>query len=70
MHALVDRQTVLLQENVRLRAACDERDRRVRELEEKARELHQRRRDVAKRIDDLIAQIDHLEAQIPAPEPR
>ena len=47
-----------------LRSQLEERDARVRALEEQVLEMNQVRQDVGKRLDDLITQIDHLDAQV------
>jgi peptidoglycan hydrolase CwlO-like protein len=51
----VQRFRALSAENGRLRAQLEQRDDRL-------RELNQRRQDTAKSIDDLVAQIDELDA--------
>lgn len=47
-----------------LRRRLEERNGRIRSLEEGILEANQRRQDVAKRIDELMAQLDHLDAQL------
>ena len=51
-------------ELVSLRRRLEERNGRIRSLEEEILEANQRRQDVAKRIDELMAQLDHLDAQL------
>jgi septal ring factor EnvC (AmiA/AmiB activator) len=51
-------------ETVNLRRRLEERNRRIRSLEEQLLEANQKRQDVAKRIDELISQLDHLDAQL------
>ena len=64
VRALVAQHRRLGTENAAQRRAIEERDVRIRALEEQVLELNQRRQDVHKRIDDLISQIDHLDAQL------
>ena len=52
--------------NADLRTGLDERDARIRSLEEELRAANQLRQDVTKRIDELIGQIDQLDAQLDA----
>ena len=49
-----------------LRRRLEEKNRRIRTLEEQILEANQKRQDVAKRIDELISQLDHLDAQFAA----
>lgn len=49
-----------------LRRRLEDRNRRIRGLEEQLLEANQKRQDVAKRIDELISQLDHLDAQLGA----
>lgn len=67
MASLVEKFRALQAENARLRRTLEERELRIRSLDEQVLELNQRRQDVAKRIDDLIAQVDYLDAQLGAP---
>lgn len=57
---------MLLGRNVSLLAQLEERERRIRELEEQALGANQRRLDVGKRIDDLLAQVDQLDSELAA----
>lgn len=43
-----------------------EKNGRIRSLEEQLLEANQKRQDVAKRIDELISQLDHLDTQLGA----
>jgi len=63
---LLEKHRRLVDENAALRREIEDREHRVRRLDEQVLELNQRRSDVTKRIDDLIAQLDHLEAQLGA----
>lgn len=53
-------------ETTSLRRRLEDRNRRIRSLEEQLLEANQKRQDVAKRIDELISQLDHLDAQLGA----
>ena len=64
MRALVAQHHHLGTKNAAQRRVIEERDVRIRALEEQVLELNQRRQDVHKRIDGLISQIDHLDAQL------
>lgn len=66
--SLVDRFRRLSQEHAALRRRGDERERRIRSLEEQLLESNQRRQDVLKRVDDLIAQIEQLESHLTTPD--
>ena len=61
---LAERQVGLHKANAELREQLNQRDSRVRALEEQLRTANQLRQDVAKRIDELIGQIDQLDAQL------
>lgn len=63
LRALVGRVRLLLRENRRLREELDDRERRLRSLDERLFEMSQRRQDVAKRIDDLITTVEQIEAR-------
>ena len=47
-----------------LRRRLQEKNGRVRSLEEQLLVANQKRQDVAKRMDELISQLDHLDAQL------
>jgi septal ring factor EnvC (AmiA/AmiB activator) len=49
-----------------LRRRLQEKNGRIRSLEEQLLEANQKRQDVAKRIDELISQLDHLDTQLGA----
>jgi septal ring factor EnvC (AmiA/AmiB activator) len=66
VRSLVEKYRVLQTENSSLRAELDERDSRIRSLDDQILEMNQNRQDAAKRIDDLIAQLDQLDAQFGA----
>ncbi len=55
---------MLASENVRLRSELEQRELRVRSLDDELLEMNQRRQDATKRIDDLIAQIDQIDARL------
>lgn len=57
MEKLVARLRALRTENAGLRALLQERDERL-------RELNQRRQDAIKRIDDLVVQLDELDERL------
>jgi chromosome segregation ATPase len=59
VETLVKRYRALRAENARLLATVEERDDRL-------RVLNQRRQDAVKRIDDLVAQIEELDARFEA----
>jgi hypothetical protein len=59
VEALVKRYRALRAEHARLLALLEERDDRL-------RVLNQRRQDAVKRIDDLVAQIEELDARFEA----
>jgi septal ring factor EnvC (AmiA/AmiB activator) len=63
VRSLVEKYRLLQTENTSLRAELDERDSRIRSLDDQILEMNQNRQDAAKRIDDLIAQLDQLDAQ-------
>jgi septal ring factor EnvC (AmiA/AmiB activator) len=65
---LVRAQRRQVEETASLRRRLEERNRRIRGLEEQLLEANQKRQDVAKRIDELISQLDHLDAQLGAPD--
>jgi len=64
VRSLLERYSALQAETSGLRSQLEERDARVRALEEQVLEMNQVRQDVGKRLDDLITQIDHLDAQV------
>jgi chromosome segregation ATPase len=66
VRSLVEKYRVLQTENTSLRAELDERDSRIRSLDDQILEMNQNRQDAAKRIDDLIAQLDQLDARFSA----
>jgi septal ring factor EnvC (AmiA/AmiB activator) len=66
VRSLVEKYRVLQGENASLRADLEERDSRVRSLDDQILEMNQNRQDAAKRIDDLIAQIDQLDERFSA----
>jgi len=66
VRSLVEKYRVLQGENASLRADLEERDSRVRSLDDRILEMNQNRQDAAKRIDDLIAQIDQLDERFSA----
>ena len=53
-------------ESASLRADLEERDSRIRSLDDQILEMNQNRQDAAKRIDDLIAQVDQLDERFSA----
>jgi len=63
---LVRAQRRHVDETASLRRRLEERNRRIRSLEEQLLEANQKRQDVTKRIDELISQLDHLDAQLGA----
>jgi len=62
--SLVERYRALADENGRLRRELEQREGRVRTLDDQLLEMNQRRQDATKRIDDLIAQIDQIDARL------
>jgi septal ring factor EnvC (AmiA/AmiB activator) len=66
VRSLVEKYRLLYAENASLRADLEERDSRIRSLDDQILEMNQNRQDAAKRIDDLIAQLDQLDARFDA----
>lgn len=66
VRSLVERYERLRGETLTLRDELQERDRRLRLLDEKILALNQGRQDAAKRLDDLIARLDQLDAELEA----
>lgn len=67
---LVEDQQRLRRELAAVRGALDDREQRIRRLEEQLLQANQRRQDTGKRIDELISQLDQLDAQLAAVEPQ
>lgn len=66
---LVDLQGQLDAQNASLRSELEQKNQRIRELDEQLLGANQRRVEVGKRIDELISQIDHLDSQFATREP-
>jgi len=62
--ALAEAHRRQLEENEQLRQKLEERNARIRTLEEQVLDGNQRRQEVIKRVDELIAQIDQLDSQL------
>lgn len=61
---LVARFQTLQREHTTLRDRLEERERRLRRLDEELLALNQSRRDAGKRIDDLIAQLERIDVEL------
>ena len=68
VRALAESRRQAVRENAALREELEEKNGRIRTLEDQLLEGNQRRQDVVKRIDDLIAQMDQLDQQLGALE--
>ena len=64
VRSLVERYQQLRSENVALRQALEESEKRTRALEHERLDVNQRRQDAVKRIGDLVSQVDALDARL------
>jgi hypothetical protein len=69
VRSLVARYRSLQVEHAEVRRRLEEREARIRELDEALFLANQRRRDAAKRVDDLITQLDALDSRLGGVEP-
>jgi chromosome segregation ATPase len=69
VRSLVARYRRLQVEHTEVRRRLEEREARIRELDEALFLANQTRRDAAKRVDDLITQLDALDSRLGGGEP-